>query len=227
MIFPIIIMVEAFSFLIYIYWRLNPSIGFFYYLDFFAFILAWILPIIITIRMAKTDSLKYFDDPKKNRSLMDFLYRDGTEKSIYGERMPGTSFFSVPRLGVLADLGRFPAPGSVYWHGNKPKRFVLQDMMFTGNPKFAGFHKFLARLGFNNMSEVQSVLNGQDAQLMVKIWNNLVDYKEEKPEEKLIKEIQKMPKEDLDKWGKSFDKKPRYDVTEEVDKLFLRKQKNG
>jgi hypothetical protein len=225
MIIPIIIIVEVISMLIFVYWRMQPLVGFFYYFDVFAFMLAWIMPIVMVVRLAKTDSFKYFDDPKKNRSLMDFLYRDGTERSIYGERMPGTSFFSVLKLGVLADLGRFPAPGSVYWHGNKPKRFVLQDMMFTGNPKFAGFHRFLAKLGFNNMGEVQTVLNGYNAQLMVKIWNNLIDYKEEKPEDKLIREIQTMSKEDVAKWGR-FTKKPKDDMGDNIDKLFLRKQKN-
>lgn len=223
MIYGIIMMVEVLAMLVFIYWRMDPIVGYFYYIDAFAFILAWILPIFMIIRLAKTDTFKDFDDPKKTKALMDFLYRDGTARSIYGERMPGTSFFSVYKLGVLADLGRFPAPGSVYWKGNKPKRFVLQDMMFTGNPKFAGFHRFMAKLGFNNMGEVQSVLNGHNPQLMVKIWNNLVDYKEEKPAEKLVREIQEMPEKDLKKW-KPFSKKQKYEEMDAIDKLFLRKK---
>lgn len=205
MIYVSIIGCLATSFIFFVLARSDP-IAYFFFFDGIAFIILVAIVIIMLVRLRRSGSWLYFDKPKHNKPLLEFLYRDGSKRPINGERIPGTGFFHVKGLGLIQDIGRLPEPGSVYFHGDKPIRFVLQDINHTPNPKFAGFYHFLTELGFNRMEEVQDVINGYNPELLAKVWNNLMIYTPFIPENRIIEDIKDMSKEDIKKnnniWNK-------------------------
>lgn len=170
----------------------------YYYIGGFFIMLCAIVGIFIRIRMSGCN--KRFDKLPKGQGLFNFLYRDGNSLDIYGKRIPGLGFFNIPKLGMLVDTGRNPQPGSVYNFGDKKIRFALQDINYSNNPKFSSFYSYLVDLGFNNMSEVQDVLNGFNAELMVQVWHNiLLKGKPQTAGDKLVEQIQTMSKEDVER----------------------------
>lgn len=196
--------------------RLDP-VAYFYYFDVVAAII-WVTLIIASlIRLRKAGAWAYFDNPKHNKALLEFLYRDGVKRPVYGSRIVGTGFFQVPALGIVQDVGRKPTPGSVYFHGDKPVRYVLQDINHTPNPKFANFYGWVTSLGVNRIEELQDVLAGYNPELMVKVWNKLVDYDYKEPTDKMIEDIQDMGEEDRVKFNEELDANK---VGEKVDSIF-------
>lgn len=176
--------------------RTDP-VAYMYGFDILSFMIFFSIIIITLVRLRRSGSWLYFDRPKHNKPLLEFLYRDGSKRPILGERIPGTGFFSVKQLGIVQDIGRLPAPGSVYFHGDKPIRFVLQDINHTPNPKFPGYYSFLTYLGFNRMDEVQEVLDGYNPELMVKVWDRLVDYTPKTSGDIMVDNIRIMDKKDI------------------------------
>jgi len=203
--------------------RTDPT-AYFYYFDGISFIITVSIICLMLYRLRKSGSWNYFDNPKHNKPLLEFLYRDGTKRPILGERIPGTGFIQVKGLGLIQDIGRKPAPGSVYFHGDKPIRYVLQDINHTPNPKFPGYYSFLTYLGFNRMDEVQEVLDGYNPELMVKVWNRLMDYVPPSPSDKLVEDIKDMKDKDLkvaNKFWKEEIKREK-DIDSRVDEILNR-----
>jgi hypothetical protein len=168
-------------------------------------------PIIILIRIKQTGCGKRFDATPKGKGLFDFIYRDGDVRDVYGDRIPGLGLFRIPKLGLIFDTGREPRPGSVYNIPGKKVRFALQDINFAPNAKIAGFYPYLTDLGFNNMTEVQDVLNGHNPELMVKVWNILCNQEEKTPVDHIVERIQTLSKDDVEHnnrlWGRSVKRK--------------------
>lgn len=195
MIYIAIVMGMAVS-LIFMIMGVTDPIASQFYFDVIGYIIAIVLLIGMLLRMKKSGSWNYFDNPKKNKPLLEFLYRDGGKRPINGVRIPGTGFFQVKGLGIIQDVGRLPEPGSVYVHGDKPIRFVLQDINHTPNPKFTGFYRFLTKMGFNRMEEVQDVINGYNPELMAKVWNRIVDHVPQTAADIIVENIKTLtPKE--------------------------------
>lgn len=179
----------------------------YYIIGGFFLVLCALVAAFIRIRMSGCN--KRFDKLKRGKGLFNFIYRDGGSTDVYGDRIPGLGFFQIPKLGIVVDTGRNPSPGSVYNFGDKKIRFALQDINYTPNPKFANFYSYLVILGFNNMTEVQDVFNGYNPDLIVKVWNNMLNReKMETAEDKLVSHVQTMSKKELrqnDKsWGRSM-----------------------
>ena len=156
-------------------------------------------PIIILIRVKQTGCGKRFDSTPKGKGLFDFIYRDGDVRDVYGDRIPGLGLFRIPKLGLIFDTGREPRPGSVYNIPGKKVRFALQDINFAPNAKIAGFYPYLTELGFNNMTEVQDVLNGYNPELMVKVWNKLCGQEQKTPVDHIVERIQTLTKNDVER----------------------------
>ena len=181
----------------------NPLLHYFYF-DILGVIIC-VIPIMITfVRLRSGGCWNNFSLPTKNKPLYDFLYRIGKISSVFGKRIPGTGFSQVKGLGVIQEIGRLPSPGSVYNRGDKATQFVLQDLAHTPNPKFAGFTTFLTTIGFNNIQEVNRVLNGYDPELMVEIWSNLNEYEMKDTSDVLVERLQNLTIKDMKKYPKNF-----------------------
>jgi hypothetical protein len=177
------------------------------------------------MRIKMSGASKRFDGTPHNKGLFDFIYRDGDIRDVYGDRIPGLGLFRIFKLGLIFDAGREPKPGSVYNIPGKKIRFALQDINFTPNPKFAGFYTYLNELGFNNMTEVNDVLNGYNPELMVKIWNKMCDQMYHRPEDVLVERLQTLSRKDIEKnntlWGRQVKQKKKKSG------LFSRKKETG
>ena len=160
--------------------------------------------VFIIIRIKTSGAGKRFDKTPKNQGLFDFIYRSGDIKDVYGTRIPGLGLFRILNLGMIFDIGREPAPGSIYNVGDKKLRFALQDINYTPNAKFPGFYRYLKNLGFNNMTEFQDVLNGYNPDLMLKVWNRLIEQEEHHPEDVIVNRVKNMNKRELEANNRLF-----------------------
>lgn len=205
----------------------TDTVAYTYYFDGVSFIIFLSLVCLMIYRIRRSGSWCYFDKPKHNKPLLEFLYRDGTKRPVLGERIPGTGFIQVKGLGLIQDIGRKPAPGSVYFHGDKPIRFVLQDINHTPNPKFPGYYSFLTYLGFNRMEEVQEVLDGYNPELMVKVWNRLMDYTPPTPSDRMVEDIKDLEEKDLKQvnkiWKAEIKEFKKDEIDSRVDEILNRK----
>lgn len=156
-------------------------------------------PLVMMMRIRMSGAGKRFDGTPHNKGLFDFIYRDGDIRDVYGDRIPGLGLFRIFKLGLIFDAGREPKPGSVYNIPGKKVRFALQDINFTPNPKFAGFYTYLNDLGFNNMTEVNDVLNGYSPELMVKIWDKMCLQVDRRPEDVIVERLQTLSPRDIEK----------------------------
>jgi len=199
----LLIIIWIFGLIITVLAHDNPLLHFFYF-DILGVIICF-LPIAVTfIRLRSGDCWNNFSLPTKNKPLYAFLYRIGKIRSVFGKRIPGTGFSQVKGLGIIQEIGRLPAPGSVYQQGDKAIQFVLQDLAHTPNPKFAGFTSFLTSVGFNNIQEVSAVLNGYDAELMVRIWSNLNELEIKDSADVMVERLQNLTVKDMKQYPKTF-----------------------
>lgn len=234
MIYVAIVGTFAMSLIFFILGRTDPS-AYFFFFDVVAFIIMSTLIVSILVRLKKSGCWDYFEKEKRNKSLLEFLYRDGSKRTTLGKRIVGMGLFQVLGLGIVLDIGRLPAPGSVYFHGDKPIRFVLQDINHTPNPKFAGYYRFLTDLGFNRIEEVQDVINGYNPELMAKVWNRLVDWKQQTSPDRVIKNIKAMNKEEMEKADKQWknekkitkyeEKEPKVSISDKINKALDERRK--
>lgn len=171
--------------------------GFYFCMMGMIILFAVIIAMIIRIKVTGVD--KRFDKVPFGKAIFDLIYRDGSSRDVYGRRLPGMSFFELPRHGIVTDVGRQPTPGSVYDFSGKKIRTALQDIGHTPNVKYAGWYPFLTEIGFNNFEEVRDVFNGYLPDLMVRVYNTLISMKQVKPEERMVQELTQMTKENVKK----------------------------
>ena len=217
-------MLNIIGFMLIILSHEDPLLHFFYF-DVLGGIIMFIGVVVTMYRLGTGGCMPYFKMDKKNTPLFEFLYRVGEKRPIFGKRIPGSGFSQVKGLGLIQEIGRLPAPGSVYRHGDKPVQFALQDIGHTPNPKFAGFTSFLSNIGFNNINEVQRVLSGNDPHLMARIWHNINERDNnngmEKPVDVLVERLQTLTEDDMKKYPEF---KPVTDIHSELDDLLKRKK---
>lgn len=169
---------------------------------------------------------KRFDRPPRGKAIFNFMYRDGDCMDILGERRPGMGIYDVEGHGVIIDVGRLPAPGSVYRQGGKTIRHALQDINYTPNPLFTNIYSFFTDLGINNGEELQDVLNGNSPMLMAKVWNKLCEYHPKTMEDTIVENIQQMTKDEVKVMNRDWkntvgkDKKKKELNHSELDKLL-------
>ena len=219
----LILMLNLVGFMVIVLSHNNPMMHFFYF-DVLGGIIMFIGLAVTLYRLGIGGCMPYFKMGKKNTPLFEFLYRVGEKRPIYGKRIPGSGFSQVKGLGLIQEIGRLPAPGSVYRHGDKPIQFALQDIGHTPNPKFAGFDTFLSNIGFNNIHEVNRVLTGNDPHLMARIWHNLNERDNnggmKDSADLLIDRLQDLTEDDMKKYPEF---KPVGNVHSEIDKLLEKK----
>lgn len=190
---PTIVMVGFLGFIIYIAARMDPVMHAMQ-IDSIGVLIVWLVPLMLVIwRLNAGQCYEYFKPPKKNKPLFDFLYRVGELRTIHGDRLPGTSFSTVQKLGIIQEIG-VPGEG-VFRRGDKPVQMILQDLAHTPNPKWFNFTHWLTRMGFNSIEELAEVWDGYNPGLMVKVWNNMQNTPQREPAELFIEQVTNLGKE--------------------------------
>ena len=209
-----IILMEGMGFLVYIMMRTTPIFSY-YNFDVLGVIILAIIPVLTLMRLRKTGSWIQFDYAKKGKAPLDYLTRDGRDIPYNAKILSGLSFLEVDfagKKGLIRDVGRKPEPGSIYWKGDKPIRFALQDISFTGNPKHSGLFAFLDKIGFSTIEDVHDVLSGYNPDLMAKVWNNLCDYRRPVYADVLVSDFQRIEKTDIKKLDASYQKSKKHSL---------------
>lgn len=153
------------------------------YMDWIAAIIISLPTMLFIIRLGTSKSLRIFEKKPVGKELTIFLRRDGTVSPMYMSRpFKSMSFLESKDMGLIHDLGK----GSVYRWGDKNVRFILENVAHTPNPKFVSFTNWLYGLGFNNMAELQGMLNGDNGSELVE---KIVPCT---PIDKVIDEVQKV-----------------------------------
>lgn len=120
------------------------------------FILLAAVPFIFVIRLKTTDTYKQFEKVPRQKGLFEYLRRDGQSIDVVGNRIySGESFIDVPKLGLIEDFGK----DCVFTKGVNKKRFVLENLNYSVDPRYANFTNELYKIGFENSEEVWTVLN--------------------------------------------------------------------
>jgi len=164
------------------------------YIDSIGAMICWLVPIMLVMwRLKAGQCYEYFKAPQKNKPLFDFLYRVGELRTVHGNRLPGTSFSTVKKLGIIQEIG-VPGEG-VFRRGDKPTQMILQDLAHTPNPKWFNFTHWLTRMGFTSIEELAEVWDGYNPGLMVKVWNNMQNTPQREPAELFMGQVTNLSKE--------------------------------
>ena len=150
-----------------------------------------LLPWIITMyRLKTTATWELADKIPRNKSLMIYLRRDGHAIPVIGSRVySGESFLEVPGIGLVEDLGK----GCVFNFGDKKIRFLMENLNYTSEMKFANYTAELSKLGFGDTNDLYNALNGGNLELMGKSYLKMIDEKETAFEKFVDKEKEKEP----------------------------------
>ena len=170
----------------------------------------------MTWRLFTSQSARQFDSLDKQSALLEYLRRDASAIDVIGTRVySGESFLDVPKLGLIEDFGK----DCVYSKGGKKKRFGLENINFTPDPRYWNLTAEYYKLGFNNPMDVWDVFNGKNLELMGKVYLNMCDGENVRGVSKLIKEIKENKPRKNFQFKSSKDKVP---IEKLVDKVIKR-----
>lgn len=200
----VVIAIGLLGFIIHIAARMDPFMSSMY-IDTIGALIIWVVPLMIVVWRLKAGlCYDYFKQPQKNKPLFEFLYRVGDKRTIYGNRLPGTGFSTVPKLGIIQEIG-VPGEG-VFRQGDKPVQQVLQDVAHTPNPKWYNFTYYMSHLGITNLDELAQVWDGYNPELMVKVWNRMVDMPQREPAELFMERITNLSDEEKKLYDSALNK---------------------
>lgn len=212
----VVIAIGFLGFVIHIAAKFDPMMSFLW-IDTIGTIICWIVPIVFVIyRLKVGQAMPYFKPPKKNNPDLEFLYRVGERRNVRGNRLPGTGFSNVPGLGIIQEIG---VPGeSVFRHGDKPIQMVMQDIAHTPNPKWFNVTYWFAELGISSLDSLYELLDGNNPQLMAKVWNKMQDMPQREPVEMFLDQLRNMDDKTKKRYDKSIVKMEKKVLKEEKKK---------
>lgn len=206
----IIIAVGFLGFIIHIAARFDPLMSSMY-IDTIGALIMWLVPMFLVIYRLKTGlCYDYFKPPVKNRPLFEFLYRVGDKRTVYGARLPGTEFSTVPKLGIIQEIG-VPGEG-VFRQGDKPVQQVLQDIAHTPNPKWFNYTYWLNQMGITNLKELAQIWDGYNPELMIKVWNRMQSMPQREPAELFMNRITNLSDEDRTVYNKALNRYKKQNI---------------
>jgi len=139
----------------------------------FGFIFACSGSIFLIYRLYVTKTLKHADKKSTWKHLINYLRRDNEVVPIEGIRAyPGESFIDVEGLGLIEFLGK----DCYYTWGDKKVIWGLENINFTPDPRYFNLTHLLWELGFTDSVDVYNVLNGQDLELMGRVYLKMQEY---------------------------------------------------
>jgi len=145
----------------------------------------FIIPFIIAMyRMWVAETYTQTERIPRWKQLVAYLRRDNRIVSLVGERaFAGESFIDIPNLGLMEFLGK----DCVYQWGDKKVIWGLENVNFSPDPRYGNLCNCMWRLGFSNSDEVKQVLNGENAELRTKVYNNILEW--EGPVDRLTNDL--------------------------------------
>lgn len=145
--------------------------------------------------------------------LVKYLRRDNECVELIGERAyPGESFIDIPQLGLMEYLGK----DCNYSFGNGKFVFGLENINFSPDPHYFNLNHLMYDLGFCDTDDVKNVLNGEDLELMGRVYLNMQRSVGMRGAAKLVTDMK-----NYSGTPKSFDVNKKYDsIHNKVDKLI-------
>lgn len=155
-------------------------------LDCCVFILL-LVPWIVTLYRIKVTRCWYqVDRIPMWKHLIKYIRRDNEVIELLGERAyPGESFIDVEQLGLFEFLGK----DTVFHQGDKNFVLGLENINFTPDPRYFNFTHLLWELGFSDSDDVRNVLQGDDLELMGKVYLNMQNYDDGHGVNRLVTEL--------------------------------------
>lgn len=140
------------------------------YLDWIGMFIVF-LPFIITLYFLISDDMYlWVEKISKWHHRIAYMRRDNRVIPMTGRRIYASeSFLENPRLGLIEYLGK----DCVLSWGKKKIVWALENLNYTPDPRYASFTNMLYELGFSSPQDVVDVLNGNDLDLMAKVWVNM------------------------------------------------------
>ena len=152
-----------------------------------------LIPWIVTLYRIKTTRCWYqVDRIPVWKHLIKYLRRDNEVIELLGERAyPGESFIDVPMLGLFEFLGK----DTVFHQGDKNFVWGLENINFTPDPRYFNFTHLLWELGFSDSDDIRNVLQGNDLELMGKVYLKMENYDNGHGVQRLVTELQEYDKD--------------------------------
>ena len=162
----------------------DPRMALFTYLG---IIIMAVPNILVWQRIMASHTYQHVERQPKWKHLIDYIRRDNTVISIFGNRAyPGESFLDVPQLGLIEFLGK----DCYYTWGDKKILFGLENINYSPDIRYSNLNHILWELGFRNSDDVRRVLTGKDLFLMGKVYLNMLQYDENHGAKKLVRDMQ-------------------------------------
>ena len=179
-----------------------------------------IIPWVITLyRIYITKSWLQVDKQPIRKHLINYIRRDNEVIPVLGERAyPGESFIDVPNLGLIEFLGK----DCVFHMGDKKIVWGLENINFTPDPRYFNLTHLFYEIGFRDTNDIINVLNGDDLELMGKVYINMMGYDEEHGVNRLITELKEYSG-DVAKFEPLPEKNHR-DIINKLDRIHIRKK---
>jgi len=137
-------------------------------------------------RINTTNTWKHVDKLPTWKHLIDYMRRDNQIVPLIGERAyPGESFLDVKELGLIEYLGK----DCFYNWGDKKIVWGLENINYTPDPRYFNLTHLLYSIGFTDSNDIKKVLNGEDLELMGKIYLKMQEYDGKRGATKLITEM--------------------------------------
>lgn len=170
------------------------------------------LPFLITMYfIVNEDMYLWVEKISKWRHRIAYMGRDNRVRPMTASRIYASeSFMDNPKLGLIEFLGK----DCVLDWGNKKMVWALENLNYTPDPRYASFTNLLYELGFSCPQDVVDVLNGDDLELMAKVWLNIQLWDSGHGVKKLVTDLKEYT-------GENFDFKERI---KEENKLSIREK---
>ena len=156
------------------------------YLDFIAGFIMFIPFIIVMYFIINDDMYLWVERISKWKHRFAFMRRDNRVIPMTGRRIYASeSFFDNQDIGLMEFLGK----DCILNWGKKKIAWVLENLNYTPDPRYAGFTSMLYTLGFSCPQDVVDVMNGDDLELMAKVWINMQQWDQDHGVKKLVKDL--------------------------------------
>lgn len=186
------------------------------YLDWIGAFLLFLPFLIVIYFLINNDMYLWVETISKWKHRIAYMRRDNRVIPMTGRRIYASeSFLENMDLGLIEFLGK----DCVLSWGKKKIVWALENLNYTPDPRYASFTYMLYELGFSSPQDVVNVLNGEDLELMAKVWVNMQVWDSGHGAKKLVHDLKNYK-------GKNFDFKERAElerhksISEIVDETF-------
>ena len=183
------------------------------YLDWIGLFFMFVPFLIVMYFLITEDMYLWVETISKWKHRIAYMRRDNRVIPMTGTRIYASeSFLSNSNLGLIEFLGK----DCVLNWGKKKIVWALENLNYTPDPRYAGFCYMLYELGFSDPQDVVNVLNGEDLELMAKVWLNMQLWDSGHGVKKLVYDLKNYKGENFD-FKERAEKETHAKLTERID----------